>query len=281
MKSKFISFLLLVTLAAGLIPTAAAVNLDEVICLPVIMYHSVKPNNCGKDSITPWEFENDLKYLKENGYETITMLQLINYCGGNGNLPEKPVILSFDDGYYNNYKYVYPLLQKYDMCIVFSIITRAVEKFSLKPSDNVNYSHATWDQINEMLGSGLVEIQNHSYDLHKYGSNRVGCGQIKGELLEKYEEVLCDDINKSQTLIKEMTGTTPTTFAYPYGKYNDNTVEILKNQGFQATLSCEYGLNLINKSGETDLFNLKRICRAHNQSIQKVLAEAMKTLKYR
>jgi len=260
----------------------AAVNPNDYICLPVVMYHSVRPNNAGKDSITPDEFETDLKFFKENGYQTITMSDLIKFVDGKGTLPSKPVVLAFDDGFYNNYKYVYPLLKQYDMRIVLSIIANATDKFTRRPSQNEGYSHITWGQLNEMVSSGHVEVQNHTYDMHADGKNgRVGSKQKKGESFEQYSRALGEDLIKSQMLIYTMTGQMPTTYVYPYGKYNDNTVAILKTHGFRASFSCEFGINLIDKAGGTDLFSMRRICRAHNQSAEKVIADAMETLKFR
>lgn len=282
MKRKFISLLLAIALVCSLPGTASAkVDMDKVICLPIIMYHSVSPGTVNKDSITPREFENDLKYLKENGYESITMRELTDYIDGAGELPEKPVVLSFDDGYYNNYKYVYPLLQEYDTRIVMSVIVNSIDQFTEKPTQNDGFTHITWYQLNEMLDSGYVEIQNHSYNLHKMGKSRAGCAQGKSESLEDYNKVLSEDALKAQSRIYEMTGNMPSTFAYPYGKYNDNTVDIIKSLGFKATFSCDYGINLINKEGETDLFNMKRICRSNNEGAETLIDEAMKTLKYR
>jgi len=91
--------------AAGESDTAA-----DPVLLPIIMYHEVKPNKSGKDAIQPWEFEADLKWLADNGYTTIVMADLFAYVRDGTPLPEKPIILSFDDGYYNNYVYVLPHL---------------------------------------------------------------------------------------------------------------------------------------------------------------------------
>jgi len=279
--------LLISTFIAALLvlicPSArAAVNPDDYICLPVVMYHSVRPNKASKDSITPGEFERDLKFFKENGYETITMNDLINFVDGKGALPPKPVMLAFDDGFYNNYKYVYPLLKQYDSRIVLSIIANATDKFTRRPSQNENYSHITWGQLNEMISSGHVEVQNHTYDMHSTGKNgRVGSTQNKGESFEQYSRALGEDLVKSQIMIYAMTGKLPTTYVYPYGKYNNNTVSILKEHGFRASFSCEFGINLIDKEGGTDLFSMRRICRAHNQSAEKIISDAMETLKFR
>jgi peptidoglycan/xylan/chitin deacetylase (PgdA/CDA1 family) len=250
---------------------------DGPVYLPIIMYHQVKTYSAGKDVILPWEFESDLKFLADENYTTITIRDLIEYVYADAALPEKPIILSFDDGYLNNYVYVLPLLKKYDRKIVFSIIGKNTDDFTDIPDDNLDYSHVTWDQLNEMLDSGCVEVQNHTYDLHRYCKSRIGCRQMPRESDDDYEKTLREDVLMLQEKITLMTGYTPTAFAYPYGAYSDNTDKILKQLGFQATLSCSYGINTVTRDPGC-LFQLKRICRSHNQSIGKVIHYAFKTI---
>ncbi len=229
--------------------------------LPIIMYHEVKTCNTGKDVILPSEFEKDLKYLLEYKFETITMKDLIDYVYDSAPLPQNPIILTFDDGYLNNYRYVFPLLKKYKMKIVFSIIGKNTDDFTNIPDDNLDYSHVTWAQLHEMVSSGYVEVQNHTYNMHKT-SKRFGCSIKPGESDPDYEKALKGDIERLQALIKLSTGAEPTAFAYPYGKYCEKTDEILKKMGFKATLSCRYGINLISMNPD-DLWGLKRLCRSH------------------
>lgn len=255
---------------------------DGKVCVPVIMYHQVKAKGLGKDVISPEEFENDLKYLAENNYTTITMSQLIDFVYEGAELPENPIILSFDDGYLSNYVNVFPLLKKYNMKIVMSIIGKSTDDFSKVVDNNIEHAHITWDQVKEMSDSGYVEIQNHSYNLHKISKSRYGSGQNENESLESYKEVLTNDISLLQSKVEEVTNKAPNTFAYPYGKYNNNTDEILRKLGIKATLSVKYGVNIFDRDNPNPdkLFGLKRICRAHTQSIGKVLRDGMETLKY-
>ena len=250
------------------------------IFLPILMYHEVKPYKTGKDVITPYEMESDLEFFRENHYTTITMTDLIDYVYSGKPLPEKPVILSFDDGYLNNFIYVFPLLKKYDMKIVLSIIGKNTDDFTRIPDHNLDYSHVTWNQINEMKNSGLVEIQNHTYDMHKITGKRFGCKKGKNESLAQYEQVLTDDIEKLQKEISLHTGFIPNTFAYPYGQISRESVPVLKKLGFKASLSCKYGINIITRDPET-LYGLMRICRSHGVPAQKTIRKAWKTLKYR
>lgn len=251
---------------------------SDKIKLPIIMYHEIRKTNTGKDIITPSEFESDLKFLEENDYHTITMADLIAYVYDNKDLPENPIMLTFDDGYYNNYIYGFPLLQKYDIKIVLSIIGKGVDDFSRIKDENVNYSHTSWEQINEMLNDGRIEIQNHSYNLHQVKIGRYGSKKSFGESLDHYERVLTEDIGRLQNDIFLMTGQTPTTFTYPFGSVSKDSVPILKKMGFKASLSCKFGINLIEKDPEK-LFGLKRICRPHGVSLEKSIQKAMKTIK--
>lgn len=252
---------------------------NQLISVPIIMYHQVKNTQLGKDVISLYEFESDLKYLAENKYNTITMSDLIDYVYHDEPLPDNPIILSFDDGYLTTYKYVYPLLQKYNMKIVLSIVGKSVDDFTKVHDENIGYAHITWEQVKEMQNSGLVEIQNHTYNMHKVSCGRYGCGQKYNESLGNYKKSITEDIRLFQSHMEAMTNTLPTTFTYPYGKYNDNTEAIVRDLGYKATLSCQFGVNLINRDPDR-LFGLKRMCRSHNYSIGKLIKDGMETLKY-
>lgn len=250
------------------------------IIVPIIMYHEVKTIKTGKDVITPYEFESDLKYLKENNYNSITMTDLIDYVYKKKPLPQNPIILSFDDGYLNNYVYAFPMIKKYNMKIVLSIIGKNTDDFTQVKDDNIDYSHLTWNEINEMIKSSLVEVQNHSYNLHSITKSRYGCAKRWGETQEQYKEVLATDITRLQSEMTLFTGKTPNTFTYPYGQVSSASLPIIKELGFKACLTCKYGVNIITDNRET-LYSLRRICRSHNYSIKRAIEDGMKTLKYR
>lgn len=276
--SKLIMLLLISSVLLGIFSLGRAFA-DEPAAsrrarIPIIMYHQVKPTGLGKDIISPAEFESDLKFLSENHYSPITMAQLIAFAYDGDALPENPVMLTFDDGYYNNYHYVYPLLQKYNAKIVLSIIGKACDDFSEYPSDNMDYAHATWDQIAEMEDSGLVELQNHTYNLHKM-KTRMGCLKAGNESSDQYRQVLSEDIARLQNKLNDIVGVTPNTFNYPYGKYTPESEQIIKALGFKSTLTCDYGINTVTDDPQS-LYGLKRICREHGVCISKILKDAAK-----
>ena len=151
------------------------------------MYHQVldKPDKLGKYVISPRELEEDLRLLDSLGYETVTVRDLIDFCDGKRKLPQKPIMLTFDDGYQTDYINVFPLLRQYNMRAVFSVVGSYTEKYSQENIDkHINYAHLSWDEIREMYESGLCEFQNHSYNLHSL-ERRHGCLKINGESNEQ------------------------------------------------------------------------------------------------
>ena len=138
-----------------------------------VSQHLKQRRQGGKYVITPKTLEEVFAYLKAHGYTAVTISDLIAYQEGRKELPQKPVMITFDDGYYNNYSYAFPLLKKYDMKAVISVIGRYTDEYSASMEKmNNNYSQLTWDQIREMMDSGYVEFANHSYDMHSDTTRR-------------------------------------------------------------------------------------------------------------
>lgn len=239
----------------------ANVNASEPagIKLPIVMYHSIlkDPAKSGKYIISPTVLENDLQYIKNQGYTTITMTELINFVYNDGVLPEKPIIITFDDGHYNNLTYAVPLLEKYDMKAVISIVGKYTDTFTESNEANTNYSYLRWCDINALLKSNIIEFQNHTYNLHSNSNGRTGCMKKSNESLENYKTLLSEDINKLQTEFKEHTDYVPNTFTYPFGGVSKGSTDILKSLGFKASLSCSSGINYISKNPDC-LYLLKR-----------------------
>lgn len=239
-------------------PVDLSVQATEI---PIVMYHHIssKPNAWNKYVISPELFEQDLIYLKKNGYETITVNQLIDHVYNGTALPSKPIMLTFDDGQESFLKYALPLLEKYDMSAVVAIVGSYADKYSAINDHNYNYSYLTWDEINELTSNSHVEFQNHTYDMHTT-DNRKGCKIKTGESFETYKQILTDDLQKLQSEFMEHTGTQPTTLVYPFGYRCAEAVTIIKELGFQAALTCEEKVNTITDNPD-DLFSLGRFNR--------------------
>lgn len=220
----------------------AAAPAQEGIDLPVLMYHSInsKESKAGEYVITPAALREDLEWLTKNGYHTVVVRDLIDYVEQGVPLPEKPVMLTFDDGYYNNYLNAFPLLKEYQMKAVISIIVSETDKYSQLDENRENYSHLTWEQIGEMMDSGLVEFQSHSYCLHKNGGgDRKGISKKSGETTEQYQQAIREDVETGQLRFVEMTGYAPTAFTYPFGAVSEDSYPVLEELGFRATLDAQ------------------------------------------
>lgn len=262
-------------LCAAAVITVRAATVEEGVEIPVVMYHSVLKDESrhGKYVISPAEFENDLLYLKKHGYTTVLMKDLIAYTQG-GELPEKPVLLTFDDGYYNNYLYAFEIAKQYQCKFVISPIGYFSEFYTESGEKNGYYTHCTWEQLKEMADSGLVEVQNHSYHLHDT-KGRIGVKKLPGESEKQYETMLSEDLLAAQKEIEEHVGVRPTTFVYPFGALSKTTPDIVKSLGFSATLICEEKISRITRDPRS-LYGLGRYLRVSGGTSQSFFEKKMK-----
>lgn len=264
----------LLGLVAAALLVLRAVNRSDGVCasadagvrLPILMYHSIlkDPASTGMYVITPTALEEDLRYLRDNGYQTVVVADLLAYVDEGTPLPEKPVMLTLDDGYLNNLTYLLPLLERFEMRAVISVIGRYTALYSDTSDPNPAYAHLTWDDIRTLSESGRVEIQNHSYDMHRQAARR-GAGRKSGESMAAYAQALTEDVCTLQTLLQTKCGISPTAFVYPYGQVSRGADEILAGLGFRCTMTCEERVNQITRSAES-LFGLGRFNRSGTES---------------
>lgn len=271
-KYCLIPVIIIVITCASLFPAAAPAHEErEGVYVPVIMYHSLTTKKSNQWTLPPKSFEADLKYLSENGYQTVGVSDLIAFVDEGAPLPEKPVMLTFDDGYYNNFTKALPLLESYDMKMVLSVIGEPTDKFSDTPDANETYGHVTWDQIRDLQQSGRVEISNHTYSLHKTDKGRNGCRIKKGESIEEYRDMLMEDVGKLQQKLEQNSDIKPVCFAYPFGSRCDEALNVLKEMGFRVTLSCNSKNNLIVPGDPDSLYDLGRTNRTSRKTAATIL----------
>ena len=248
-------------------------DVQDGLALPIIMYHSVlkDASKSGKYVITPDAFERDLKFLQSSGYTAVFMSDVIDYVKSGKDLPPKPIVLTFDDGHLNNETYILPLLEKYNQKAVISIVGEYTQRFSDSPDENPNYAYMSWKNVREVIDSGRVEIQNHSYNMHSLG-RRKGTHKIKGESSGHYRSEFVSDVERMQKACRENLGYVPNVFTYPFGSISLESCDYLKEIGFSATLSCGEGMNYITDDPEC-LFLLKRCIRTDSRSVEQILNE--------
>lgn len=184
--------------------------------LPVLMYHHVVPDGepCNEMTVTAGRLEQDLCWLAANGYRTVLPREL----AAGEPLPEKAVLITFDDGYRSNYTLAFPLLQKYQA-------KAAVALMAYMP-DNWAEAFLSWDMCREMNASGLVEIGSHGFAIHNLDERQGnfipgqanGVQRRKGESDNDFYCRVLDDLRYSYDRISQETGVPPTFFAYPFGK---------------------------------------------------------------
>lgn len=233
----------------------------DTVRIPIVMYHSLlkDPSKQGEYVVSPDQFEEDLQYLLDNGYTTVLVQDLIDYTQG-GTLPEKPVMITFDDGNYNNYYYGFAIARQLNCKFIISPIGYYTDTYSEAQEENPNYSHATWERLREMSESGLVEVQNHTYNLHKDDGGRKGVKKLWGESEEEYRTIIMQDVGLAQDKIEENVGKRPTAFAYPFGAVTQSTPQVMKDLGFAATLTSRELVSEITRDPES-LYDLGRFVR--------------------
>ncbi len=214
--------------------------------VPVIMYHSIlkNPAAAGKYVVSPETLEADLKYLKENGYTSVRSSDLVAYVKEGKPLPDKPVIITFDDGHANNLLYALPIFERLDMCGVICIVGKYSEQYSAQMDHNPSYAYLSWEEINTLLKSGRFEIANHSYDMHAR-SARKGTMKKAGEDFESYCAKLEADLAKTQALLTTNCNTTPIAFSYPFGSVCDDSKFVIRKLGFLVSYGCAEKVNYV------------------------------------
>ena len=244
--------------------------------LPVLMYHSLLKSRTSTYIIHPDVLEKDLIALKDAGYESVSLKQLIKFSEGKDTLPEKPILITFDDGHYNNFYYALPLFRKHGFKGVINIIG-AFSEFSSTNGDasNPNYSHLTWEEIKTLNKSGIFEIGNHTYNMHKY-TPRFGIMPKNGEDKELYAENLKADIGRCQEYLELKSGVNCVCFAYPFGRYNQTAEKTLKDMGFKVILTCSEKNNVIHKGDKDCLLRLNRYNRDSHYSTSELISKISK-----
>ena len=270
MLSLILALALVVPGTANQAPPAGEVEVEVEV--PIIMYHSLYPKPTNEWNISPAAFEQDLAYLQENGYTAVFISDLIAFVEQGTPLPKKPIVLTFDDGYYNNYSEGMPLLAKYDMKMVLAIIGGSSDHWTQHEGEiDERYGHLTWPQIAEMAASGRVELANHTHNLHKNENGRKGCRMKDGEDFASFEKMLMQDLEAAQSRLEEAGGTRPECFVCPFGAKCKRAEEVLLKSGFKVTLSCASGLNRLRVGDRDALLDMKRNNRTPETSLESIL----------
>ena len=192
--------------------------------VPILIYHAIRPyipsdsTSVRRYIATPDTLEAELSWLKTNGYSSITFDDLARHLTQGDSLPAKPVIISFDDDWENQFTYGLPLLKKYGFTATFYIWVVVV---GMK-------HHMTWDEVKELDAEGM----------------QIGCHSLTHPFLQRIrsDETLRREIFVSKQRIEEHIGKPVTSFAYPFGQYNERVIAFVKAAGFTSARSTWPGV---------------------------------------
>jgi len=183
--------------------------------VPVLMYHSISYEKDNPIRLPVKIFEQQLKYLKDNGYYTISLENLYEYFMTDTKIPEKSVVLTFDDGYKDNYTAMFPVLKKYNFKATIFVITSSIDK-----------------DPNSMTSKQLLEMEKYGVDIE---SHTVNHENLKDLSKEKQLATLI----KSKKVLEKMLNKKVNFFAYPFGGYNANAIEAVKEAGYIMAFSTD------------------------------------------
>ncbi len=215
---------------------------EKQLVVPVLLYHEFYEQEPPKELYglisTPDKFEQDVRYMLGEGYTFISLDRLIAYRNGVKGIPEKSVVLTFDDGYESNYTMIYPILKKYHIPATIFVI-----------EDKIGTArYFDWDAAKTMNDAGLVSIYSH-------GHSHVDMTQLD---VEVFRDKTANNLN----LMEERLGNdVRAVYSYPLGFYNDATNDVLQELGVTFYMTTNLGLNT---QKQLEQGGLHRAYVAHN-----------------
>jgi peptidoglycan/xylan/chitin deacetylase (PgdA/CDA1 family) len=198
------------------------------------------------------EFEKQMKYLKDNGYKTLRLQEVIDYYYNGKEIPEKSILLTFDDMYKSIYIYAYPILKKYGFNAVGFVVLDWLfdEKQEYSP---VQSACMSFDELNQI--SDVFEFANHTKSLHTRSGEQTIVQTIDKESFIK-DVSACEEFVSSKHV-----------FAYPFGGYNEEVIKRLKELDFKLGFTSKPGNNYLS----TSPFELNRNAVMFNLDIDKYI----------
>lgn len=207
-------------------PPASASATAESVAVPVLVYHIVRPRYASDSAavraiaLTPETFDAELAHLRAAGYHIVGFGDLASRFASGTPLPSKPVILSFDDGWRDQFEYAFPILEKYRDAATFFVFTNAIGRNGF----------VTWADLHALLAAGM-QVGDHTRS-HPYLTRIADEGR------------LWDEIDGSRKLLEETLGVPITAFAYPFGQYDPAIVGLVKKAGFTSARGDYWSGNL-------------------------------------
>lgn len=189
---------------------ARIVLADNSINIPILCYHNFNPTIPGSMTLTPQRFEEQIKWLKSNGYTIIPLKEAVDYLQGKRNeLPAKSIVITADDGWQSVYKYMYPIVKKYNFPVTLFIYPQTI---------STGKNAMTWEELKKLQATGLFDIQGHTYSHPNFKREKKRLSNAAFEKSIKLE------LFDSKKILEEKMGTKVIFLAWPFGIY-DNYLE--------------------------------------------------------
>lgn len=245
----------------------------------VLNYHDIVGAEAAKPPFNAMDvsidhLEDHLLWLKKQGYRIISVQNLFDAAAGKNSIPERAVLLTFDDGYRSFYDKVFPLLKKYHYPATLALVGNWMDGKEIP--DEAGKQLLTWDQIREIIASGLVEIASHSYDLHNglvanpQGNTQAAAvtrlydkATARYETDEQYRIRIQQALMKSSEFIFQHTGIRPRVLVWPYGEYNSISVAAAHAADMPMTMGLNDGSNTL-----ADIATLRRLILVDNPDVR-------------
>ena len=221
MKLSCKRFLLSLLCMVSLLIVAGFIQIRTAPGIPVLNYHQVEPKDGNPLTLWPEQFEAQMEYLAAEGYTTITIDEMMDALENGTSLPEKSVIITFDDGYADNYEYAYPILKKYGFKATI---------FLIYDFTNTYPNYLTWDQVAEMKASGLIHFESHTMT-HANLAELTSVDELRHEIADSHD------------LLSEKLGYDMHYIAYPGGRVNEEIERITSAAGYRGGFTVHYGLS--------------------------------------
>ncbi len=214
--------------------------------VPVLLYHHVDKVGKGDSTISLKHFKRHMGLLAEAGYNTVTVSELADYVYGIAPLPENPVCVTFDDGYKSNYTLAFPFLKDNNLKATIFAIGCSFGKSTYKDTGIPIIPHFSYEEAKEMVGSGLVEIQSHTYDMHQsYDISGEGARELAiphtKEQINDFKTIFKNDFKTYDDEYFKHFEKHITSFSYPHGISSDITEKILAECGVISTFTTRSG----------------------------------------
>jgi len=241
--SLFVGLVFLLNIVAI---SGAAAGVQAAPEVPVLCYHDIGNPRGNPYTVTKERLREHFEWLKTNGFQPISVEEYLKAKQGLAILPDKAVMLTFDDGYLSFYTDVYPLLKEYKYPAVLAVVTSWLQT---EPPAGIG-PLVTWEQMREMEQSGLVTIASHTHDLHRYvPANPDGdLGQAVSTFIYKdgsyeseasYRQRIAADLELAQRELSSHLGHPSRVLVWPYGEYTQIAIDEAYKKGFQLLFTLE------------------------------------------